>query len=329
MKKNKLERIFAAITAITVCAMLCSACASDTGSEKPYQIGVTQFADHPSLDNCREGFIAGLEEAGLREGTNYVIDYQSAQGDTKTAAQIADKFAASGKSVVCGIATPSAQTLYAACSAKNIPVIFNAVSDPVEAGLANSDGSALKGVSGVSDALPVEAQLKLIRSVLPNAKSIGILYTTSEANSVSTLKVYEELASRYGFEIVSMGVTKQAEVTSALDVMLTKVDCISNMTDNTVVSVLSVLLDKANAKGIPVFGSEEEQVKNGCIASAGLDYFELGKQTGAIAARVLSGEDISSIAFETMKESKITVNETAAKALGVALPELDGAEIIK
>ncbi len=330
MRRESFKKILVSVLALML-VFCVTACKDQTANDSVFNIGITQFADHPSLDNCREGFLLGLKEEGLKEGEDFVVDYQSAQTDIKIATQIAEKFAGSKKDLVCGIATPSAQTLYSVCASKNIPVIFNAVSDPVEAGLANKDGSALAGITGVSDALPVEDQLKLIREFLPKAKNIGILYTTSEANSISTIKVYETLAPKYGFNIVSMGVTKQAEITSALDVLLTKVDAISNMTDNTVVSALSILLDKAHSKNIPVFGSEEEQVKNGCVASAGLDYVELGKQAGVMAARVLKGEDIKNIPFETLKESKITVNEKVLEELNITVSDkiLETAQVIK
>lgn len=285
-----------------------------------YKVGVTQFADHPSLDNCRKGFVEGLKEEGFEEGKNIEIDFQSAQGDMNIANQIAQNFANTGKDIVCGIATPSAQALYNACFEKNIPVIFNAVSDPVAAKLAQSREQAMEGITGVSDELPVEEQLKLIREILPEAKKIGILYTTSEANSVSTLETYKELAGQYGFEIVDKGIGTQAEIPQATDVLLKDVDCISNMTDNTVVAALSVVLEKANAAKIPVFGSEEEQVANGCIASAGLDYFTLGVQAGKLAAEVLNGADIKTLKYETMEECKITINKAVAEELGIEIP---------
>ena len=243
--------------------------------------------------------------------------------------QIAQTYASSGMSLVCGIATPAAQAAYAACLDKNIPVVFNAVSDPVAAKLAKSKTEAVDGISGISDELPVEAQLKLIRAVLPEAKKIGILYTTGEANSVSTIKTYKELAGKYGFEIVDKGIGKQAEVAQAADVLVGEVDCISNMTDNTVVSALAAVLEKANAKKIPVFGSEEEQVKNGCIASAGLDYVELGKMAGRMAAKVLKGEDIKNLPYQTVENPVITVNEKVAQDLGITIPEdvLKGANV--
>ena len=299
----------------------CSGSEKSSTGEKTYKVGVTQISDHPSLDNCRNGFIEGLKEGGYIEGQNLDIDFQSAQDVPANASQIAQNFASTGKDLVCGIATPSAQALYTACYEKNIPVIFNAVSDPVAAKLAVSETEAMDGITGISDALPVEDQLKLIRAVLPEAKKIGILYTTSEANSVSTLETYKKLAPQYGFEIVESGVGQKSEIPQAADIILSKVDCVSNMTDNAVVASLSVLLEKANAAKIPVFGSEEEQVKNGCIASAGLDYFNLGIQAGKMAARVLGGEKVSDIPYETLKESKLTVNSGVAAELGITLPE--------
>ena len=318
--KKTLALILSAVLGASALAG-CSGSEKSSTGEKTYKVGVTQISDHPSLDNCRNGFIEGLKEEGYIEGENLDIDFQSAQDVPANASQIAQNFASTGKDLVCGIATPSAQALYTACYEKNIPVIFNAVSDPVAAKLAVSETEAMYGITGRSDALPVEDQLKLIRVVLPEAKKIGILYTTSEANSVSTLETYKKLAPQYGFEIVESGVGQKSEIPQAADIILSKVDCVSNMTDNAVVASLSVLLEKANAAKIPVFGSEEEQVKNGCIASAGLDYFNLGIQAGKMAARVLGGEKVSDIPYETLKGSKLTVNSGVAAELGITLPE--------
>ena len=318
--KKTLALILSAVLGASALAG-CSGSEKSSTGEKTYKVGVTQISDHPSLDNCRNGFIEGLKEEGYIEGQNLDIDFQSAQDVPANASQIAQNFASTGKDLVCGIATPSAQALYTACYEKNIPVIFNAVSDPVAAKLAVSETEAMDGITGISDALPVEDQLKLIRAVLPEAKKIGILYTTSEANSVSTLETYKKLAPQYGFEIVESGVGQKSEIPQAADIILSKVDCVSNMTDNAVVASLSVLLEKANAAKIPVFGSEEEQVKNGCIASAGLDYFNLGIHAGKMAARVLGGEKVSDIPYETLKESKLTVNSGVAAELGITLPE--------
>ena len=317
-------------TAALLCVAAMTGCEyavnnSNSADGETYKIGVLQYADHPSLDNCREGFKQGLDS----EGVNYELTAQSAKGDDATNTQIAKQFVSQGIDLVCGIATPSAQACYNAAYEAKIPVIFNAVSDPVAAKLATSETETMDGITGVSDMLPVEEQLKLIREMLPDAKKIGILYTTSEANSVSTIESYKEKVGEYGFELVEKGITNAAEIPQAVDILVNEVDCISNMTDNTVVANLPVLIEKATAKNIPVFGSEEEQVGNGCIASAGIDYVELGKKAGVMAARVLKGEDIKSIPYETMTESKITINTDAAAKIGVTIPQsiTDRAEV--
>lgn len=315
-----MKRLVKVIAGVMALGMLVG-CGQQTATENVLKIGITQISDHPSLDNCRNGFIDGLESEGFKDGENIEIEFKSASDDMAANTQIAQTFAASGKDLVCGIATPSAQALYASCYEKGIPVIFNSISDPVQAKLAKSETEPLPGVSGISDRLPVENQLALIREVLPDAKTIGIIYSTAEANSVSTIEVYKNEAPNYGFTIEAIGIGSEAEVAQATDVLVSKVDCISNMTDNTVVSALAVVLDKANAKNVPVFGSEEEQVKNGCLASAGLDYFELGRQAGVMAARVLKGESIDTIPYETSKEAKVTVNEAVANALGITFPD--------
>lgn len=321
---KNLRKVLSAAAAMAVLAAAagCGTAPADSNAtntsntEKVYQIGVLQYADHPSLDNCYKGFEEGLKAEGIK----YEMTAQSAKNDDATNTQIAQNFAADKKDLVCGIATPSAQALYTACAEKNIPVVFNAVSDPVAAKLAKSETEALDGITGVSDKLPVEAQLKLIREIMPDAKKIGILYTTSEANSVSTIETYKEKAGDFGFEIVEKGITNAADIAAAADVLVQDVDCITNMTDNTVVANLPTLLEKATAKNIPVFGSEEEQVTNGCVASAGIDYVELGKKAGVIAAKVLKGTDISTIPYETMTESKVTINKAAAEKIGLELP---------
>jgi putative ABC transport system substrate-binding protein len=279
-------------------------------------IGVSQYGEHASLDNCREGFLLGLAEAGLVEGVDFVIDYQNAGFDNSIATQIAQNFSAENVALMVGIATPSATACYAAAEDKDIPVIFNAITDPVEAKLDSGN------VTGVSDKLPVEAQLDLIRTLQPEATTIGIIYTTSEPNSVSTIAEYKEKAGDYGFEIVDIGVTAQSEVTQAADTLISKgVDCISNLTDNNVVGVLANILDKTNEAGIPVYGSEVEQVKIGCVAAAGIDYIQLGKQCGAMAAKVLTGAaTCEEMPYETISEYGIYINSEALASMNIELP---------
>lgn len=320
MKKKILAFVLAAVTA----AGLFSGCGSkQAGSDKAeYSVGISQFAVHGSLDNCREGFLAGLAEEGIVEGKNLKVEYVNAQADQGTAGLTADNFVSKKVDLICAIATPCAMTAYNATMDKDIPVIYTAVSDPVGAGLANEDGSSVGNITGTSDALAVDEQLKMIREVLPEAKTIGIIYTTSEANSISTIAEYKERAGEYGFEIVDTGVTAMSEVALAAADIAGKVDCITNLTDNTVVSALQTVLEEANKKNIPVFGSEVEQVKAGCVASMGLEYFELGKQTGKMAAKVLKGEaKASDMNFEVISEPSLYVNFAAAEKIGLTLPE--------
>ncbi|MBR5225442.1 MAG: ABC transporter substrate-binding protein [Clostridia bacterium] len=286
-----------------------------------YTIGIGQFAQHASLDNCYEGFLAGLAEAGIVEGENLKVDYQNAQADMGIAQQIAGQFAGKKVDLMVGIATPMAQACYNAAAGR-IPTIFTAVTDPVAAGFATADGKATGDVTGTSDALPIEAQLKTIRAMLPDAKKIGILYTTSEVNSLSAIEIYKQLAPNYGFEIVESGISTVADLPLAIDALLPKVDCLTNLTDNTVVSALALVLDKANAAKKPVFGSEIEQVKLGCIAAEGLDYVALGKQTGLMAAKVLKGEaKAGEIAYEIITEPGLYVNSNVLKQFGVTLSD--------
>ena len=308
------------LSACFLAALMCCLCLGTAGAEGgTYTIGILQFAEHGSLDNCRTGLMEGLAEKGYVEGQNVTFMFQNAQADMGAVNQIAAAMAESCD-LVCAIATPAAMAAFNACEAQGVPVVYTAVSDPVAAMLAREDGSSVGSITGTSDELPVEAQLKLIRAVMPEAKKIGILYTTSETNSESALARYEALAGTYGFEIVSKGVSAGADIPLALEALLPQVDCLSNLTDNTVVSYLTMVLEMAREAGKPVFGSEVEQVRNGCVASEGLEYIALGRQTGHLAARVLAGEDAGTLPFERIAESELYVNEAALASFGLTVP---------
>ena len=324
--KNKAAAIIltmAMVTAmVTGCAGSSSSSEGESSEETTYSIGISQFAEHGSLDNCREGFLEGLAEEGIKEGENLEVVYKNAMTDMATAGQISSGFVTDKVDLVCAIATPSAQSAYNAAMDADIPVIFTAVTDPIAAELADADGNPAGEVTGTSDKLPVEAQLEMIRTMLPDAKKIGILYTTSEANSVSAIAEYKELVGKYDFELVEKGIATTADIPLATEELLRQVDCITNLTDNTVVSSLPTILEKANEKKIPVFGSEIEQVKIGCLAAEGIDYIALGKQTGKMAAQVLKGEKkASEIPFETITEPGFYVNNKVAENLGIQVPE--------
>lgn len=307
MRRKVMAMVMAAMTMAAAMAVPAMA------DEESVTIGISQFAEHGSLDNCREGFLEGLKEAGYEEGKNLTIEYQNAQADTGNAATIADSFVNKKVDLICAIATPSAMSAYNSAMDADIPVIYTAVSDPFGAGLVNEDGTNVGNITGTSDKLPVTEQMALIRELMPDAKKIGILYTTSEANSVSTIQEYKDHAEEYGFEIVDTGINTIADVEMAAKDLASKVDCISNLTDNTVVSALQTVLAAANDAKIPVFGSEVEQVKNGCVAAVGIDYVALGKQTGDMAAKVLKGEATAAeTPFEICEGGNVYVNTEAA-----------------
>ena len=330
MKKKILAVLLTAVCTMGMVAG-CGGNTSDNGtagtqaaeaSGDSYKIGISQFAEHGSLDNCREGFLEGLKEAGIEEGKNLTVEYQNAQTDTGTASTIADSFVSGKVDMICAIATPCASSAYNSCLNTDIPVVYTAVSDPVRAGLANEDGTSIGNITGSSDILPVEEQLKMIREMMPEAKKIGILYTTSEANSCSTIEQYKSLAGDYGFEIVDTGINTSADIEIAATDLVSKVDCLCNLTDNTVVNALQTVLDKANNAGIPVFGSEIEQVKSGCVASMGIDYFQLGVETGAMAAKILKGEATAQDTnFITASKAELYVNTAAADKIGMKLDD--------
>ena len=290
---------------------------SSGGDAPHYTIGISQYGEHGSLDNCRIGFLQGLAEAGIVEGENLTVDYQNAGFDDSIATQIGQSFSASGVDLMVAIATPSATACFAAAEDKDIPVIFTAITDPVGAKLDSGN------ITGTSDVLPVAGQLQLIRDLQPQAKTVGIVYTTSEANSVYSVGVYEDLAADYGLTVETVGVTAQSEVTQAVDALISRgVDCISNLTDNTVVGVLPAILEKTNEAGIPVYGSEVEQMKLGCVAGAGLDYIKLGIQTGQMAAKVLKGEAAcQDLPYEIIENYDIYLNPTSLNAMGIAVPD--------
>ena len=330
MKTMKNKKRFASLLLALALSLSLAACGgekspangnSSTGGGEDgkdmYLIGISQYGEHASLDNCRIGFLQGLEEAGLKEGVDFKVDYQNAGFDDNIATQIGTTFSAENVDMMVAVATPSATACFAAAEDKDIPVVFTAITDPVGAKLDSGN------ITGTSDVLPVEGQLKLIRDLQPHAGTIGIIYTTSEANSVYSVGVYEELAASAGFAIESVGVTSQAEVTQAVDTLLSRgVDCLSNLTDNTVVGVLPAILEKTNEAGVPVYGSEVEQMKLGCVAGAGLDYVKLGIQTGQMAAKVLRGEaGCQDLPYEVIENYDLYLNPEALNAMGLAVPE--------
>lgn len=312
-----------AIILISVVIISSFSFASCEDKSNTVKVGIIQYMSHPSLDNCREGIVSVLEKAELASGKKISIEVQtgsssSAESDCSTYAK---NMVAAGYDMIIAIATPAACSAFAAIEGNGIPLVFCAVSDPVQAKLVKSNESPTYGATGTSDLLDFKHQIELIKAFQPDVKSIGVLYTTSEANSVSQLQSFTEIANTFGIEVVPQGIQSASEIPAAASALCSKVDCVNNFTDNNVVTNLSVLLEAARNAGIPVYGSEEEQVKNGCIASVSIDYVSLGKDTGDIAVRILNGEDINSIPVKSISEASPIINGEVADALNITIPE--------
>lgn len=313
--KNKIKKIIAVVLSVlTVC--LAFASCSNTASSGKIKVGVIQYASHPSLDNCYKGVEQGLKESGL----DIEIDFKNANNDSASADAIAKNMITSGCDMIIGIATPAVVSAYSAAAGNGVPVIFCSVSDPVAAKIVNSLEAPGGNCTGTTDILDFDSQVKLIKAYQPDAKKVGVLYTTSEANSVSQLKAFEQAAAKVGLEVVGQGVQTAADIPQAAATLAGKVDCINNMTDNNVVTNLSVVIEKANDAKIPVYGSEIEQVKMGCIASYSIDYVELGKVTANMAAEVLNGKSAAEMPVQKFSKGTYVANKEVMDKFGIKTP---------
>lgn len=286
---------------------------ADTG--KAYKIGITQIVTHPALDAAVAGFKAALAEKGY---TNITYDDQNAQGDMATASSIAQKFAGEGLDLVLGVATPTTQAVVKAD--QTTPIVFTAVTDPVGAGIVTDPEAPTANVTGVSDMLPVEPHLELVKAVVPDVKTLGVIYNAGESNSVFLIEAEKEAASAMGIEIVEATASNSSEVQAAAESLVGRVDAISVLTDNTAVSALESIIKIGEQNAIPVIAGDTDSVKRGAVAAYAFDYEDLGKQAGYQAAEILSGTPIKDIPVEYAANLQLSVNEKAAAAMGVTLP---------
>lgn len=293
--------------------------AASTAVAQDKFVAITAIVEHPALDAVRDGVIKQLEKDGFVQGKNLKVKYQSAQGNTGTAAQIARQFIGEKPSAIVAIGTPSAQAVVAAT--KDIPVVFSAITDPVAAQLVKSKEPSGTNVTGVSDVLELEPQIELIKKVVPNVKNVGVVYNPGEANSAVVVKQLKDILTKQGINLVEASAPRSVDVSSAARSLIGKVDVIYTTTDNNVVSAYEALVKVGNEADIPLVASDTASVERGAVAALGLNYFNIGEQSGAIVSRIFKGEAPGSIAYETSKNLALHLNKKAAKEQGVTLSD--------
>ncbi|HFC9430673.1 ABC transporter substrate-binding protein [Vibrio cholerae] len=286
---------------------------------KTAKVAVSQIVEHPALDATRQGLLDGLKAKGYEEGKNLKFDYKTAQGNPAIAVQIARQFVGENPDVLVGIATPTAQALVSAT--KTIPIVFTAVTDPVGAKLVKQLEQPGKNVTGLSDLSPVEQHVELIKEILPNVKSIGVVYNPGEANAVSLMELLKLSAAKHGIKLVEATALKSADVQSATQAIAEKSDVIYALIDNTVASAIEGMIVAANQAKTPVFGAATSYVERGAIASLGFDYYQIGVQTADYVAAILEGKEPGSLDVQVAKGSDLVINKTAAEQLGITIPE--------
>lgn len=281
-------------------------------------VAITQIVEHPSLDTCRQGIKDELAAQGFKAGENLEWSYESAQGSPTTAAQVARKFAGMEPDVIVAITTPSAQTVAAA--ARSTPLVFSAVTDPVGAKLVKDPNHPGGLITGVSDLTPIDRHMALVKRIVPQAKRVGVIFNPGEANSVTLVDLVKRYAPKHGMAVVEAGATKTSDVLGAARSLVGKVDAIYLPTDNTVIAALEAVLKVGMDAQLPVITGDTDSVKRGSIAALGFDYYDVGRQTGQIVARVLRGEKPGDIPVEYVKKLQLFVNPGAAQKMGVTLP---------
>ena len=285
----------------------------------PVTVAATAIVEHPALDAVREGLKEALAEAGYVEGENLTFLFESAQGSPATAAQIARRQVGAAPDVIVPISTPSAQAVLAVT--EGIPVVFTAVTDPVGAKLVLDPQRPGANVTGMSDLSPIGKHLDLIREILPEAQTLGVIYNPGEANSLTLIELLKAEAPARGFTLREAPAPKSADVLPAAQSLVGNVDAVYVPTDNTVVTALEAIVQVGRQNRLPVFAGDTDSVPRGAIAALGFNYRDVGRQTGAIVLRVLQGEHAGAIPVEGVEITELFVNPAAAEAMGVTLPE--------
>lgn len=290
-----------------------------SGEEQVLKLGIIQIVEHPALDASRQGFLEVLAEKGYEEGKNLEIDYQNAQGDQSNLKTIARKFVTDQVDMVLAIATPSAQSM--ASETDEIPILITAVTDPAVAKLVESNEHPGTNVTGTTDMTPVKEQLELLLKMVPDVKKVGVIYSSSEVNSEVQVAIAKEAAAELGLEIIEATVTGSAEVMQIAQSLVGKVEGIYVPTDNVVASSIASVISVAEDNDLPLVVGESALVEVGALATVGIDYYNLGRQTGDMALRVIEGANPADMAIESLKDIDVVVNLGAAERMEIEVPQ--------
>lgn len=320
---KKFKKVLAVLLTAILVAAVFSGCSANNGgnsgsASNSDKVAILQYMPHSSLDNCTQGVKNALDKAGIA----YDVQVGSSGSADTDCQSYAQQMVASGYKAIIAVATPAAMSAYSAVqnASSDIPVIFCAVSDPVAAGLVNSLDAPGNNCTGTADSIDIKGQIAMIKAMQPDIKNLGVFYTTSEANSLSQLEVLKAECDANGITLVAQGINEASELASAAAALLPNVDAVTNLTDNNVVDNMNVFLEQADDKGIPVYGSEIEQVRKGCLASASIDYVALGEKTGTMAAEVLAGKSAAEYPVAIVSDSFLCVNPDTASKLGIEIP---------
>lgn len=317
MKKKVVAMLLIAVMALVVV----TGCGSTDNNSETVKIGIIQQMQHASLDDAYKGFVDGLAEVGYVEGENLEIDYQNASGEVSNCQSICNVFKSNNDDLVLAIATNAAQSAVSTFQETDTPVLFTAVTDPVDAGLVESMEAPGKNVTGTSDLPVIADQIQVIKDIQPDCKKIAILYTSSEANSKVQAEQAEAAAKKLGMEVVVQTSSSSNDIPQVISSVAGSVDAIYLPADNAFASAMATVNSKAVEYQIPVYAGVEAMIQEGAIATTAIDYYELGKQTAAQAVRILDGEAASDIPVETQKEFALVVNKTFAESVGITVPQ--------
>ena len=307
----------------TVAAADTTAAAAD---DETYKIGVLQLVQHAALDQSNEGFFAALDDAGIK----YEADQQNASGEQVNCMTIAEKLVNDGNDLILAIATPAAQAV--AGVTEDIPILLTAVTDPAASGLVNDNANPGVNVSGTSDLTPVKEQIDLLHQILPEAKTVGILYCSAESNSEIQVAMAKEACDAIGLKYEEFTVPGSNEIQTVVESMVGKVDVIYTPTDNVIAAGMATVAMVASDNNIPCIVGEAGMVEAGGLATYGIDYFELGYMAGEQAIEILvNGADVATmpIGYLPAERCELTVNKTTADALGIDISGLENAVIVE